>query len=117
MAGPTEKRPNVPAKWEGRPRKITMTDQEQRTASISNINLRAATFALFCAVMFAATIMVAPAVQAQTFTVLHSFTGGGDGATPIAGLTEDAGGNLYGTTEGGGDFSRCSSLGCGVVYK
>lgn len=94
-----------------------MADHEQRTASISNINLRAATFALVCVVMFAATIMGAPAVQAQTFTVLHSFTGGADGANPIAGLTEDAGGNLYGTTEYGGIFSPCASFGCGVVYK
>jgi hypothetical protein len=31
-----------------------MADQEQRTASIFDINLRAATLALVCAVMFAA---------------------------------------------------------------
>ncbi len=36
--------------------------------------------------------------QAQTFTVLHTFTGGGDGWGPFAGLTIDAAGNLYGST-------------------
>jgi hypothetical protein len=49
------------------------------------------------------------AAQAQTFTVLHSFTGGGDGGAPVAGLTIDRAGNLYGTTSYGGHS--------GVVYK
>ena len=48
--------------------------------------------------------------QAQTFTVLHSFTGGGDGDAPVAGLSIDGAGNLYGTTSYGG-------RGPGVVYK
>jgi len=49
-------------------------------------------------------------VQAQTLTVLHNFTGGGDGATPYAGLTMDEAGNLYGTTPYGGK-------GNGTVYR
>jgi uncharacterized repeat protein (TIGR03803 family) len=44
-------------------------------------------------------------------TVLHSFTGGTDGAAPYAGLTRDRAGNLYGTTSGGG------ASGVGVVFK
>ncbi len=36
--------------------------------------------------------------QAQTFTVLHTFTGAGDGHAPYTGLTFDRAGNLYGTT-------------------
>jgi uncharacterized repeat protein (TIGR03803 family) len=42
----------------------------------------------------------APAVQAQTFTTLHSFTNG-DGANPVAGLIL-SGNTLFGTTENGG---------------
>jgi uncharacterized repeat protein (TIGR03803 family) len=51
--------------------------------------------------------------------VLHAFTGGSDGSYPWAGLTMDAAGNLYGTTENGGD-PHCSvdkPQGCGVVFK
>ncbi len=94
-----------------------MADQEQSAPSISNINFRAGTFALACVVMFAATIMAAPAVQAQTLTVLHTFMGEADGATPIAGLTKDAAGTLYGTAEFGGLFQSCSASSCGTVYK
>jgi uncharacterized repeat protein (TIGR03803 family) len=44
-------------------------------------------------------------------TVLYSFTGGTDGAYPLAGLIQDSAGNFYGTTVGGG------SGGKGVVFK
>ncbi|MGO9561316.1 MAG: hypothetical protein ACLPPV_01590, partial [Candidatus Korobacteraceae bacterium] len=47
--------------------------------------------------------------QAQTYTVLHEFTGGQDGAAPRAGVTLDQGGNLYGTTSAGGyTGGRCT---------
>jgi uncharacterized repeat protein (TIGR03803 family) len=39
---------------------------------------------------------------AGTESVLHSFTGEPDGATPAGDLVRDAGGNLYGTTVAGG---------------
>jgi uncharacterized repeat protein (TIGR03803 family) len=50
-------------------------------------------------------------------TVLHSFTGGADGAYPLAGLILDAAGNLYGTTEYGGNLACNSGVGCGTVFK
>jgi uncharacterized repeat protein (TIGR03803 family) len=49
-------------------------------------------------------------VDAQTFTVIHYFTGGGDGGNPHASLTMDAAGNIYGTTSNGG-------AGYGTVFK
>ena len=46
------------------------------------------------------------------YTSLHDFTGGDDGAMPFAGLTMDAAGNLYGTTENGGKM-----YGEGVIFE
>jgi uncharacterized repeat protein (TIGR03803 family) len=48
-------------------------------------------------------------------TVLHAF-GGGDGANPDSVLLFDSKGNLYGTTENGGN-SECGGTGCGVVFE
>lgn len=52
-------------------------------------------------------------------TVLHSFTGGTDGAVPGGGtLILDRLGNLYGTTTWGGDLScNNNGAGCGAVFR
>jgi len=46
-------------------------------------------------------VAIAPGAHAQTFTVLHTFTGP-DGASPYSGITVDRAGNLYGTTSQSG---------------
>ena len=51
-----------------------------------------------------------PAAWGQTYTVIHNFGGGLDGAEPSAGLTIDSAGNLYGPTFEG-------DAGTGTVYK
>jgi len=50
-----------------------------------------------------------------TETILHSFGAEKDGASPVASLILDAGGNLYGTTSYG-TGSGCRAT-CGVVFK
>jgi uncharacterized repeat protein (TIGR03803 family) len=61
-------------------------------------------------VLLLSTILIQPYSRAQTFNLLHTFTGGRDGAEPYAGLMIDRGGNLYGTALGGG-------CGYGTVFK
>ncbi len=67
-------------------------------------------------------LLLMPTAQAQTFTVLHNFTAGADGANPFAGLTMDRAGNLYGTAAGGGTsendcYDPAGSISCGTVFK
>lgn len=50
-----------------------------------------------------------------TESAIYSFTGGSDGEDPLAGLTIDAMGNLYGTTHFGGVAG--SSDCCGTVFE
>ena len=56
---------------------------------------------------------------AQTFQVLHNFTGGLDGSAPYTGLTMDRAGNLYGTAlYGGVQVNDCHiTSGCGTIFE
>lgn len=62
------------------------------------------------ATLLGLVIAFAGDAQAQTFSVIHSFTGGSDGASPEAGLSIDRAGHLYGTTAFGG-------AGFGTVFE
>jgi uncharacterized repeat protein (TIGR03803 family) len=57
----------------------------------------------------------APIAGGWKTQILYSFTGYADGGFPVAALTRDAAGNLYGTTENGGS-GNCYR-GCGTVFK
>ena len=66
----------------------------------------------FALAMLGLLILTAPAqAQAQTYAVLHNFTGGSDGARPQATLAIDRTGNLYGTAP------QLGALGYGTVFK
>jgi len=70
-----------------------------------------------CAIV-ACLVLLAGQGRAQTYHVIHTFTGGEDGAIPLAGLILDRGGNLYGTASGGGKTNDgCESYGCGVAFR
>ena len=58
-------------------------------------------------------------LRAQTFQVIHDFTGGPDGANPYSGLTIDSSGNLYGIASagGGGTCVLNNTPGCGTVFE
>ncbi len=97
-----------------------MTHREQRRSWIFKVGRRTAIATLGLVVVLALTLGVTSAAQAQTFQVLHTFTGKLDGANPEgAGLTMDRAGNLYGAAAFGGlETEACSYFGsCGTVYK
>ncbi len=76
-----------------------------------------ATVALGFAIVCLLAIVATQSAQAQTYRVLHTFTGP-DGAQPVAALVRDAAGNLYGTTFYGGNGTLCGgTAGCGTVFK
>jgi uncharacterized repeat protein (TIGR03803 family) len=60
---------------------------------------------------------ITPMARAQTFTVIHSFTGGTDGGLPLTGLTVANDGKLYGTAWVGGVQNGNCSLGCGLIFQ
>ncbi len=89
-----------------------MHSKQQFFNSLTQIISRAATAALAMPIMFVLAVVLTQPSPAQTFKVLYNFTGGADGASPMAGLTMDAAGNFYGTTS----TTNGSSSG-GAVFK
>jgi uncharacterized repeat protein (TIGR03803 family) len=60
---------------------------------------------------------LSPSGGKYSLTHLYDFAGApNDGALPLAALIMDAAGNLYGTTELGGNSTLCTS-GCGVEFE
>ena len=57
------------------------------------------------------SLIAVPTALAQTFSVVHNFTGGNDGGGPLSGFVSDGAGNLYGTTNSGGPTNH------GLVYR
>jgi hypothetical protein len=61
---------------------------------------------------------LSPASPEWRESVPRAFNLGIGGGIPNGGLVADASGNLYGTTQEGGNFNNdCSEEGCGVVFK
>ncbi len=85
-------------------------NSKRQPQSFIGENSLAATAVLAMAIIFVLSFILLPSAQAQTYQVIHNFTGGQDGAYPEAGLTE-RGGNLYGTAYQGGGSNR------GTVFK
>ena len=83
--------------------------RERFSINVRN-TLAIALFTLF----LLAPVIVQPA-QAQTYTVVHTFTGTPDGINPSP-MIRDAQGNLYGTTYAGG-LASCEGGACGTVFK
>jgi uncharacterized repeat protein (TIGR03803 family) len=84
---------------------MTITAQPSAPVVFGRLLLTTFLLPLACAL-----ILTARPVRAQTFTVLHTFSGGEDGGNPYSGVTLGGTGNLYGTAE---NYGR----GFGTVYR
>jgi hypothetical protein len=89
-----------------------VTKPSQLPPSILRSLQRTVLLLTFCCLL---PILAVRPAQTQTFNVLHSFTGGGDGASPH-GVILDRANNLYGTA-GTGAAPGCYDQGCGTVFK
>lgn len=79
-----------------------------------NVSSRASRSVMGFVMVFALTLLTTHPMRAQTFSVLHYFNDGEDGANPYAGLTISPGGALYGTASQGGTYGDESG---GTVFK
>lgn len=61
-------------------------------------------------------VVMSGRMAAQTEKVLHNFGAPGDAFNPVAGLTWDSSGNLYGPASDG-TGTNCGSNGCGAVFE
>jgi len=95
---------------------------QQQTPSLGKFHFNntcsATKIAMLFAMILALSLLAVQSLRAQTtpqttytYTVIHNFTGGRDGAAPYSGVTIDGAGNLYGTTSGSGSGSS------GSVYE
>ncbi len=78
-----------------------------------------AIIARLAALAVVSILLASITAHAQTFTVLHEFTGGADGSNPYSSLAMDRSGNLYGVAPFGGQQSceTQNGIGCGTAFK
>ena len=72
-----------------------MANQRQHRDWILATSLRAGTAAMAMGIVLVLILGFTQSAPAQTYTVIHNFSGGSDGAYPYGGLTIDAAGNLW----------------------
>ena len=68
------------------------------------------------AVLLTSIALLFSNAHAQTYSLLHAFSGTGDGGGPMGQPILDAEGNIYGATNWGG-ISSCPDPGCGLIFK
>jgi uncharacterized repeat protein (TIGR03803 family) len=69
----------------------------------------------FIGVLLLIVVSYTSVATAQSLSTLHSFAGSPDGAEPLSTVIADSAGNLYGTSQTGGN--ACGASGCGTVFR
>src|SRR5580698_943868 len=95
-----------------RERKVMLICTEQTNWRLGKIDFWVTIIAVAITVLM---IVAATEAHAQTYTVIHNFTGCADGDFPTSTLIWDRTGNLYGSTELGG--VHCTYDNDGVVFQ
>ena len=85
-------------------------------AGIAGSATRAICESLAIAFVSALFFITSQSAQAQTESMLYSFTKTTNGFHPVSGLVRDKQGDLYGTAYQGGN-TKCGGIGCGTVFK
>jgi uncharacterized repeat protein (TIGR03803 family) len=93
---------------------MRQSEQQHQKRAIGGIDVWMTLGAITTAIVM---VLAATPANGQTFTVLHNFTGAGDGSQPESGVTLDQAGNIYGTTNGGSLDGYCGPHDCGGVFK
>jgi uncharacterized repeat protein (TIGR03803 family) len=97
-----------------------MLAQNQQQSSPIAISQRDVAFVVASTLLLASATLFSLGATAQTFSVIHTFSDGQDGAYPYAGLVTDKKGNLYGAANQGGNLkASCppANNGCGTIFK
>jgi len=83
----------------------------ENASFLFDIDIRPGTRSLLLLILGVAMLIPLPTIQAQTYTVLYSFSGSCGGGFAIGGVTLDQNGRIYGTTAYGGAHNG------GAVYR
>ncbi len=84
----------------------------QSLSSDNRRTMRSAPYLLLIALAFVLLVGFNQRGQAQSYSVIHSFSGGSGGAYPFTGLTIDSHGTIYGTS-----FGQGGNLGYGTIFS
>jgi hypothetical protein len=96
---------------------LTNSRQENTTSRKSNRAMSMQNWARRACGVFLLWAATAALLPAQTYTVLYTFRGGGDGANPGSAVVQGTNGNFYGVIQNGGVYEMTPSGTTTILYS
>src|ERR1700691_721979 len=96
---------------------LTNSRQENTTSRKSNRAMSMQNWALRACGVFLLWAATAALLPAQTYTVLYTFRGGGDGANPGSAVVQGTNGNFYGVIQNGGVYEMTPGGTTTILYS